>query len=109
MPQGFDALNGLQLVVGGTVLDAEAVALDEFDRLEQTARRFALPDLAEAAFAQGFEEPVAGDRFRVWFLGQQHDRISDCSLSSVCRLRRVARPEVLRRACETASHAPHAP
>src|SRR5262249_45219075 len=51
------------------------VAVDELDRLEQAAGRFALPGLAEAAAAQGFDQAVAGDRLRVWLPNETHVRI----------------------------------
>src|SRR5207249_1259438 len=67
MADCLDVLNGLQFLFGrgaGGVEGATA-ALNELDRLEQTARRLALPHLAEAAAPQRFEQAVAWNRLQV--------------------------------------------
>src|SRR5207248_3741131 len=56
-----DALEGFEFLGGARTLVVRGVevAVDEFDRLEQAARRFRLPDFAEAAAAQALDEPIA--------------------------------------------------
>ena len=65
---------GLQLQLGVDAFGVEAVGLvaDEFDRLEEAAGRLALPDFAEAALAERFEQPVAGQGFRLRLQKQRH-------------------------------------
>ena len=67
MPHQFDALQRLELLLGADGIDVVGiqVAVDEFDRLQDAAGRDALPDLAEAARAERFDEAVAGQRFGV--------------------------------------------
>jgi len=57
----LDVLEGAQLLGGavGGVAEVAAPARDELDRLDEATGRFALPDLAEAAFAQRLEQAVA--------------------------------------------------
>jgi hypothetical protein len=64
MAKAFDVLQGPELPVGAAGVPVEArVALDELDGLAQPGGRPALPNLAEAALAQRFEQAIAGDRF----------------------------------------------
>ena len=68
MADFLDPLQSLQFLLGVDGVDIEGlqVAVDKLDRLEQAARRLALPDFAETAAAQRFDQAVAGDRLRVW-------------------------------------------
>jgi hypothetical protein len=63
----LDALQGTEFLLGAGALHVEGVevAEDEFDGLEEAAGGLALPDLAEAAAAEGADEAVAGDGFGV--------------------------------------------
>ncbi len=66
--QGLDVLQGAQFLLGAggaAVVQVVVVAADELDRLEEAAGGLAFPDLSEAAAAERFHEPVAGDRFGV--------------------------------------------
>src|SRR5262249_11370637 len=75
MANVLDTLKGLQLLLGGTSF-AESVeaAVDEFDRLGDTAGSGAFPDFAETARAEWFDEPVTGDRFSARLPGQRSPR-----------------------------------
>ncbi len=67
---GLDELDGPEFEAGGVLgpgLDV-GVALDELDGLEDAAGRLALPDFAEAAAAERFDEPVAGQGLGAGFL-----------------------------------------
>ncbi len=76
MTDGADVFEGLQLQFGVDAFGVEAVGLvaDELDRLEEAAGRLTLPDLAEAALAERFEESVAGQGFRLRLQKQRHPR-----------------------------------
>ena len=54
------------------VVQAVEVAVDELDGLEDAAGGFALPDFAEAAGAERFDQPIAANGFRIWFLFEGH-------------------------------------
>src|SRR5262249_12656434 len=73
--QVLDALNGQQLIGGGTgaVVQGTAVAVDELDRLDQSARGLTLPDLAEAALAQRRDQAIARNGFSVGFVNAQRE------------------------------------
>src|SRR5262249_50269665 len=60
---GLDALDGMQLFEGtiGARVEGTLLAVDELDGLGQAAGGLALPDLAEAAAAERFEQAVAGN------------------------------------------------
>src|SRR6516162_388133 len=62
-----DALQCRVFLIGANALivNGVAVAVDELDRLDPPAGRFALPDLSEATAAQGFNEAISGNRLRV--------------------------------------------
>ena len=62
-------LRALQFLLGADAVDVERVevAVDELDGLEQAAGRLALPDLAEAAAAERFDQAIAGNRLRIGF------------------------------------------
>ncbi len=78
--EGLDVLQGAQLLlgaVGAVRVNVVVGAADELDGLEKSARRLALPDLAEAAGAERLDEPVARDRFGVGRLCRVHRRRSD--------------------------------
>src|SRR5262249_39753425 len=53
------------------------VAVDELDGLEQAPRRLGLPDLAEAAAAQAFQEAVARDGLGSSFDPHCHEVVRD--------------------------------
>ena len=74
MADGFDVLDGVQLVLGPLAVAAQAieVAVNELDGLEDAAGGFAFPNFAEAAGAQEFEETVAGDRLSIGFFFENH-------------------------------------
>jgi hypothetical protein len=58
--EGFEFLFGVANEVG--ILGAE-VAVDDLDGLEDAAGGFALPDFAEPARPEPFEEPIAWNGF----------------------------------------------
>src|SRR5262249_43010956 len=59
--QALDAVQRAFLLLGAGAVDVEGVevAEDELDGLEEPAGRLTLPDLAEAAAAQGLDQAVA--------------------------------------------------
>src|SRR6266404_3382689 len=65
MTDFLDPLKGLQFLLGMDGIDVERfeIAVNELDCLEKPARRLALPDLAEAAAPQRFQQPIAGNGF----------------------------------------------
>ena len=67
----------LQFLLGAGAVDVERVevAVDELDGLEEAAGGLALPDFAEAAAAERFDQAVAGDRLGVRLL--RHDHLVD--------------------------------
>src|SRR5271166_1986112 len=66
VPNRLDALDGTQLLLGGGVaIQRIGTALNEFNRLEQAARRLALPHLAEAATAQRLNQAITGNRLGI--------------------------------------------
>jgi hypothetical protein len=50
--------------------------VDELDRLEHTARRVTLPDFAEAALTERFDEAIAGDRLEIDLFSRTHPLIA---------------------------------
>src|SRR5262249_32247901 len=72
-----DSLEGLALLLGPHRVHIERVevAIDDLDCLVDAARRFALPDLAEATAAQWLKQPVAGNGFRAWFAHPTHRQV----------------------------------
>ncbi len=74
VPDFLDTVEGVQLLLGTGAVGVEGVevAEDELDGLEDTARRFALPDFAEAAASQGFDQAIAGERLFAGFAHQTH-------------------------------------
>ena len=60
----LDAVEAFEFLLGRPLSPAaRQVAVDELDGLEQAARGFGAPDLAEAADAEGSRRRVAGDGF----------------------------------------------
>ncbi len=70
----LDAVQGLLFLFGAGAVHVEGVevAEDELDGFEESAGGLALPDLAEAAAAERFDQAVAGDRFRIWLPQKTH-------------------------------------
>ncbi len=65
MANGANVFEGAQFLLdaGATRIDDVGGAADEFDRFGESAGGFALPDFAETAFSQRFEEAIAGNGF----------------------------------------------
>src|SRR5258708_7920184 len=82
MAYDFDALQGLQLVLGrgSLVPHAAQIAVDEFNSLEQTAGRFALPHFTVTTLADELDETIAGNGL---LIGQARE---------ACRLGRCGQP-----------------
>src|SRR5262249_2617618 len=65
----LDAAEGLELLLGAVALirihagAGAKLAIDELHRLQHTAGRLGLPDLAEAAAAKPLDQSVPRDRF----------------------------------------------
>src|SRR6185437_11964218 len=97
---GFDAAEGFQFLFGAmTVIAGSAeIAENELDRFEQTAGRFALPDIAEAAAADALNEPVSGNRFGLIFDPDRHESISPLAQGTDEQRMRCRRADSL---CET--------
>src|SRR5207249_1563756 len=74
MADFFDTIECLPFLLGVDSVHVERfeIAVDELDGLEETAGGLALPDLAEAAAAERFQEPVAGDRLCIRFAHNSH-------------------------------------
>ena len=74
MAHPFDPLQRATLLLGagGVRIHGVEIAVDELDGFEETARRLAFPDFAEAACAQRLNEAVAGKRLRIRFPHQAH-------------------------------------
>jgi hypothetical protein len=72
----LDAAEGLQLLGHGAAVGADGlhVAVDDLDGLVQAARRFTLPDLAEAAASEEFEQAIAWYRLGTGLEGVCHAR-----------------------------------
>src|SRR5205807_1356947 len=92
----LDAVEGVELLLGPDALDVEGVevAVDELDGLEQAAGRLALPDLAEAAVANRFNEPVALQRLGIALPFESHGPVS-CPLRMMCVVPPAAETGVL--------------
>ena len=91
MADGADGFEGLQLQLGVGAFAVEAIGLvaDDFDGLEETAGGLALPDFAEAALAERFDETVAGQGFRLRLQEQRHPlgpRVCGCGITAVVEL-----------------------
>src|SRR5207248_5831792 len=71
-----DALQSVQLLFGADAFDVEGieVAVDEFDGFEDAAGGLALPDFAEAAASEPFDESIPGDRLGVALSYPTHER-----------------------------------
>src|SRR5262249_50499004 len=76
MPHFLDALHGLVLLLGpvGVAVHGVQVAVNEFDRFENVARRQAFPDFPESPGAQGVDEAVTRNRLRIGFAYPTHGR-----------------------------------
>jgi len=64
MSDVFDPLEGLEFLTDSAILIRVAgfqAAINDFDRLEEAARRFGFPDLPEAALAQTLQESITRD------------------------------------------------
>src|SRR5262249_44459444 len=73
---GLDVLQSPEFLLSpGAILVESIVATgDELDRLVQTARRFALPNLPKTAFPERFEKAITRDRFRIGRFERLHPR-----------------------------------
>src|SRR5262249_52995645 len=69
MADRLDALEGLELLFGARFVE---VAVNDLERLGQSAGRRCLPDLAEPARAQALDKLVASDNFCAWVRLQGH-------------------------------------
>ncbi len=94
----LDALQGVHFLLGADAFPVEGieVAVDKLDGLEQAAWSFALPDLAEAAAAQRFDQAIAWNRLgvslpqpthfvvplRSWFLYKRRSNFGRCPIRS---------------------------
>ena len=72
----LDVLNGPELVFGMFADAAQSVevAVDKLDGLEDAAGGLALPDFAEAAVAQQFQQAIARNRLSIRFFLESHVR-----------------------------------
>ncbi len=68
----------VQLFLGTDTVIAQAVevAIDEFDRLENSAGRFAFPNLPKAAGAERFNEAIAANGFGIQLFFEGHSNFS---------------------------------
>ncbi len=83
MADGFDQLQGFAFLVGRSVL--LVLVGHELDGLVQAAGRLALPDFAEAAATQRFDQAITGDRLGARFAGpgRQFRGNGDCLLHGI--------------------------
>src|SRR5262249_14451608 len=66
------------------------VAVDDFDGLEQPARRLTFPDFAEAAAADAVDQLVARNRLRTWLDPKRHNAFRDAATGRLrCRRART--------------------
>src|SRR5262249_12000704 len=75
VPHLLDAIEGLVFLVGARTFIVKRLeaAIDELDRLEQSAWGFALPDFPEAPAAQWLDQAVTGNRFRIRLPRRAHE------------------------------------
>ncbi len=78
MANRLDMLDGPQLFLGpnAVVVQAVEVAINELDRLENAARRLALPDFAKTPRTQRFDQAITSYGFGIWLLFEGHGIIS---------------------------------